>query len=396
MKNLAPAFVAGMLLLTLGCEEDAQSPSEVEPAPALAATQSLVFRLVTTGGQHTCGVTLGDRAYCWGDNFSGELGDGTTIDRLRPVPVAGGLRFAVVSAGANFTCGITTAQKAYCWGWNDSGMLGDGTRIDRHTPVAVRGGLLFRQIRPGARHTCGTTTTNIGYCWGANQYGQLGNNTTFRRATPTRVSGGLRFRRVIAGGAHSCGLTVSNQAYCWGYGREGQIGDGKTYLRLTPRAVAGGLTFRQVVPGYGHTCGVTLDHRAYCWGINEHGQIGDGTNVPSRLTPTAVAGPYRLTGLSAAGAHSCGVAEDKRAICWGWNLYGQLGNGSFTSRPVPLPTWVSGGLTFSEMGGGVASLHSCGITTTGEAYCWGGNFDGQLGDGTTTHHSTPVAVAAPA
>jgi alpha-tubulin suppressor-like RCC1 family protein len=173
------------------------------------------------------------------------------------------------------------------------------------------------------------------------------------------------------------------------------VGDGKTYLRFTPRAVSGGLTFKQVVPGGGHTCGLTTANRAYCWGINDHGQIGDGTNVANRLMPVVVAGPYRFIGVSAASAHNCGVLEDKRAACWGWNLYGQLGNGTFTSRPVSLVTLVSGDLTFSEMAGGMGSLHSCGLTPTGKAYCWGGNFDGQLGDGTTTHRTRPVAVASP-
>ena len=393
MKFSAPIFAA--VLIALGCREDAQAPNN-DPAPAATATQSMTFIVITSGTSHSCGVATDNRAYCWGDNFNGEIGDGTTTDRLKPTLVAGNLRFSVVSAGDNFTCGLTTLKKAYCWGWNDSGMLGDGTVIDRHMPVAVKGGLVFRQIRPGGRHTCGTTTSNLGYCWGANQYGQLGDGSEVtRRLTPSRVAGTLPFLRVIAGGFHSCGITTSNRAYCWGNGGSGQVGDGKTYLRFTPRAVAGGLSFKQVAPGYQHTCGVTTTDRAYCWGINDHGQIGDGTNVPNRLTPVAVSGPYLFIGVSAAEVHNCGVTQQKRAFCWGSNLYGQLGNGTSTSKPVPLVTNVSGGLTFSQVAGGLASLHSCGLTLTGKAYCWGGNFDGQLGDGSTTAHYTPVAVLAP-
>jgi alpha-tubulin suppressor-like RCC1 family protein len=396
MKALIHTLAAGLLLIALGCREDTQAPSAVEATPALAVTQALVFRSITAGSGYSCGVTLDDRAYCWGDNFSGELGDGTTIDRLRPVLVAGGLHFSTVSAGDNYTCGITTLQKAYCWGWNDQGMLGDGTTTDRHVPVPVKGGLAFMQIRPGDRHTCGTSTNNLGYCWGANQYGQVGDGSNvLRRLTPSRVAGTLRFIRVIAGGFHSCGLTTSNRAYCWGNGRSGQVGDGKTFLRFTPIAVAGGFSFKQVVPGGQHTCGVTTGDRAYCWGINSEGQIGDATNIANRLTPVAVAGPYLFIGVSAANEHNCGVTEQKRAVCWGWDLYGQLGNGTTTSKPVPLTTAVSGGLTFSQVAGGFASLHSCGLTPTGKAYCWGGNFDGQLGDGSRTTHSTPVAVLAP-
>jgi alpha-tubulin suppressor-like RCC1 family protein len=137
---------------------------------------------------------------------------------------------------------------------------------------------------------------------------------------------------------------------------------------------------------------VTTDHRAYCWGLNEHGQLGDGTTT-TRLRPVAVAGGQLFSGVSPAGAHTCGVTTVKKAYCWGWNLYGQLGNGTFTQRLSPIA--VAGGLLFSSVGGGVASLHTCGVTTSRAAYCWGGNFDGQLGDGTTTHHPVPVAVVGP-
>ena len=387
-------LAAGMLVLT-GCQQDTTGPSNPEDAPALAASSAgtLTFSMVSIGGSHSCGVTTDSRAYCWGDNSQGELGDGSTTDRSKPVLVAGGLRFSSVSAGNIYTCGLTTLKKAYCWGSNGLGQLGDGTTTERHTPVAVKGGLVFRQIRPGTQHTCGATTTNVGYCWGWNPYGQLGNGSTDTRLTPTRVAGSLKFLRVIAGGRHSCGLTTTNRAFCWGDGSEGQIGDGKTYLRYTPRAVAGGLAFKQLVAGGGHSCGVTTADRAYCWGMNDRGQLGIGTRATESLVPTAVAGGHHFAGVSPAFAHTCGVTTQQVMLCWGWNLYGQLNVDPVFYTKILSPISVRG--TFTSVGGGLGHSHTCGVSTSGTAYCWGANFDGQLGDGTITSHSEPQPVLSP-
>jgi alpha-tubulin suppressor-like RCC1 family protein len=396
IRAFCPVLVATVMSSLTACQKDVTSPSgpEISSDITAASTGGLIVSMVTIGSAHSCGLTLEGRAYCWGDNFFGQLGDGTKTDRLRPVAVAGGLLFSSVSAGDGYTCGLTTRQKAYCWGWNDKGMLGDGTTTDRLTPVPVKGGLLFRQIRPGARHTCGATTASVGYCWGSNGFGRLGDGSTVaQRLVPTRVAGSIKFLRVIAGGNHSCGLSTANKAFCWGYGREGQIGDGKPYLRYTPRGVAGGLAFKQVVPGYAHTCGVTTDDRAYCWGLNDQGQLGTGTGVTQSLVPAAVAGGHRFSGVSAASSHTCGVTTQQELWCWGWNLYGQLNVDPFFFTKIPSPILVPG--TFSRVAGGLGGLHTCAVTSGGAAYCWGGNFDGQLGDGTTTRHSNPTPVLPP-
>ena len=384
-----------ILVAAVGCQEEVTAPTSLEGAPALAtAATPLSFRQVTTAGLHSCGVTSDNRAYCWGRNAHGELGDGTTIDRTRPVAVLGGLRFVSVNAGDAFTCGVTTGEKAYCWGWNDSGMLGDGTTTNRLRPVAVKGGLLFRQIRPGSHFTCGATTSDKGYCWGSNENGKLGAGVLGgRRLVPSLVVGGVQFRRLIAGGGHACGLARSGKAYCWGGGNVGQIGDGNIVLgRPSPRAVAGGLTFIHLATGEAHSCGVTTAKRAYCWGDNAEGALGDGT-LTNRSVPTRVAGGDFYKAVSTLSHHTCGVTSLNDVLCWGYNLFGQVGNNRL---PVfRFPTQVSGSLKFSSVSGGIAAYHTCGIVTSGAAYCWGGNFSGQLGDGTTRNHSDPAPVLPP-
>ena len=397
---LAPAA----LLLLAGCR-DTSAPTDPGPAPALAAAASaaLSFRQVSAGSDYTCGVTTGDLAYCWGMNNLGQLGNGTTDNTATPVAVSGGLRFRQVEAGGGHACGVTTSDKAYCWGWNNLGQLGNGTSLNRSTPVAVSGGHSFRQVSAGQFHSCGVATDGRAWCWGYNKQGQLGDGSTFkRRQKPVQVDLAGDFRVVSAGALHSCGVTTANRAFCWGDGSSGQIGDNNTVTRRTPRAVAGTLRFLEVIAGETQrsagyfSCGVTTDNRAFCWGGNFDGELGDGTTT-TRLKPRAVAGGIRFAQVSPGADHACGVSTGNVAYCWGFNYFGQLGDGGPQGDPANVhrsPFAVVGGKLFASVAAG--RVHSCGVTPTGAAYCWGGDTAGQLGDGTADFGtSTPGAVVGP-
>lgn len=387
--SAAPAlFVAAV-----GCREDAEAPSAPEATPlAASATHTLAFYQVSAGGQHTCGITTDNRAYCWGENSGGQVGDGSTTDRLAPVAVAGTRRFRQVSAGDHFTCGVTTDYRAYCWGGGHAGELGDGTGTTHLRPVPVAGGHRFREVDAGDFHSCAVSYPDRhAYCWGYNADGESGDGTTTNpHLTPVAVSGGHEFRQVRAGGRHTCGVTTSREAFCWGENLYGEIGDGSEGVpRIIPTLVAGGRRFVQVDVGISHSCGVTPHDRAFCWGYGGNGQVGDGGST-RRLTPVAVAGGLSFERVSAGDHHTCGETTSNRTYCWGDNDGGQLGDRTKITRLTPVA--VVGGHFFSQLSAG--AWHTCARTPAAVAYCWGDGGNGRLGNGSTRDRVRPVAVAS--
>jgi alpha-tubulin suppressor-like RCC1 family protein len=252
--------------------------------------------------------------------------------------------------------------------------------------------LSFRQVSAGGLHTCGVAEDGRTYCWGFGASGQLGNGSTEERDAPVAVIGGLSFRQVSAGNDFTCGVTTDDRGYCWGFNARGQLGDGTETKRFVPVAVAGNLRFRQVSAGDSHTCAVTTDQRAYCWGLLTDDMpvaLGDGSTVGS-ATPVRVSGGLAFRQVSAGVGHSCGVTTSDEAFCWGDNQYGQVGDGAASASNRLTPSRVAGTRRFRQVDAGV--FHTCAVTLAYRAFCWGDNHAGQLGDGTTTPRTAPRAV----
>ena len=358
----------------------------ISPSPSAAASRPFVASTITSGDSHTCAITTAGAAYCWGANESGQLGDGTEdTDRLQPTAVLGGLKFASISASEDHTCALTSTGTAYCWGDNGYGQLGDGTSINRLRPTLVLGGLKFQMVISGDYHSCGLTTTGAAYCWGRNDDGQIGDGTEDTdRLRPTAVLGGLKFTYLNAGRQHTCALTSAATAYCWGDNGDGQLGDGTNVDRLSPTNVGGGLKFSVIDAGDSATCALTSAGAAYCWGYDQGGSLGTGV-MEDKLTPTLVIGGLTFISISSGDDHMCGLTTTGAAYCWGEGGDGELGDGTVSDSETAGPRAVIGGHTFTSVmaNGHNSGNQSCGITTTGDAYCWGNNGYGQLGIGTT-------------
>lgn len=349
----------------------------------------LTFVQISAGQGHTCGVTVADRAYCWGLNSTGQLGDGTTADRVIPVAVASSEAFEQVSAGVFHTCGTTTGNEVFCWGWNSSGQLGDGSTADSPTPVSVASAESFTEVSAGREHTCGLTAADEIYCWGLNSDGRLGDNTTTDSPTPVAVSSGESFAGLDAGARHTCALNTAGEPLCWGRNAEGQIGDASTTDRSIPTAVSTGETFVQVTGGGAHTCGVADTGDLYCWGSNSSFQLGDGTST-LRTSPVAVSTAESFVQVSAGWiGHTCAVNDTAETFCWGENGLAELGSGATVPvRTSPFGVFTTDPFAHVSAGGN----HTCGVSGADEAFCWGANSVGNLGDGTTLLRSAPVRV----
>jgi len=350
---------------------------------------------VSTGGFHTCAVTSAGGVKCWGDNEEGQVADGTTTERDSPVDVAGLTSgVAAVAAGRLHTCALTSAGGVKCWGDNEYGQLGDGTTLDRHTPVDVSGfpnGVAA--VGAGGSHTCALTASGGVKCWGDNEYGQLGDGTTVDRNTPVSVSGFTSgVGAVAAGGFHTCALTASGGVECWGSNAYGGLGDGTTTDRYTPLDVFG-LTsgVAAVAAGDFYTCALTTSQGVQCWGSNAHGELGDGT-TEERHAPIDVRGLANgVTAVTVGQEHTCALTSVGGVKCWGYNDFGQLGDGTMKERHTPVNVR---GLTRGVIAIAAGVDHTCALTSAGGVKCWGDNHDGQIGDNDAcgTRCATPVQV----
>jgi alpha-tubulin suppressor-like RCC1 family protein len=347
------------------------------------------FTSITVGNGHTCGLSPQGRAYCWGFNGFGELGDGTISTRDVPTRVKGNLIFSQIVAAGFHTCGITPDGVAYCWGDNQSGELGDGTKNPRLEPTAVIGGRQFLSIVTGDRHTCGLVGINP-FCWGSDLNDQGANDGRADNTQPTQVKRNMTFEfvQVATGWQHSCGRQADGTVRCWGWNHYGQRGVGSLQQDDGAYPTAGnGMVFASVHAGDRFTCARTAAGVAWCWGYNVSGQLGDGTTA-QRVSPVAVSGNIGFTQLAAGMAHACGISQSGPAFCWGSNELGQLGDGTSTDRLTP--ALVGGSVQFTQIAAGVN--HSCGLAADGQAYCWGYNESGQLGDDSRTQRLLPVRV----
>jgi alpha-tubulin suppressor-like RCC1 family protein len=246
------------------------------------------------------------------------------------------------------------------------------------------------QVSAGIYHSCASTEAGTVYCWGLNETGQLGDNTLGSTPLPTQARGAVpAFRSVGASYVSSCALAADGRVFCWGSNENGALGTGgATGGSPVPTAIGGSLRFASLSVGGLHACALTAAGVAYCWGFNRFGQLGNGTTTDA-AGPVAVPGAPAFRSLSAGYLHTCAVTFDDQLYCWGLNEFGQVGAGGPGDHPRPLRVGNLPAVRQVSAGG----LHTCAVGTAGQLHCWGFNRFGQLGTNSTTDQVAPVPVA---
>jgi hypothetical protein len=360
-------------------------------SPARAETAAWA---VSSGYSHACGVKTDHTLWCWGSNDSGQLGDNTTTNRPTPVQVTAlGSSVAEVSVGDLYTCARKTDHTLWCWGNNASGQLGNGSADDALTPTQVTAlGTNVAEVSAGDLFACARLTDGTLSCWGS---GPLGNGTSTPSLVPVQVTSlGTTVARISTGDGAACVRKTDGTLWCWGYNSFGIVGDGTTNDQLSPEQITAlGTGVVEVSVGDLFACAAKTDGTVWCWGTNDKGELGDGTTT-SHFTPAAVGTlPTLANTVAANGRHACATMTDGRLYCWGWNGAGQLGDGSTTDRHTPVQVTSLGPTIFGASAG--VNQNTCGAAFDGGVWCWGSDSFGQIGDGAGVTRTTPVRVLAP-
>ncbi|MFH1173689.1 MAG: LamG-like jellyroll fold domain-containing protein, partial [archaeon] len=372
---------------------------------------------ITTGGVHTCGIRANDSyILCWGDNTYGQLGNGSTGGNSHnPIPINDTSAYLMVSASNVHTCAIrANDSRVLCWGDNQRGQLGDGTTTDKLNPTLINDTAAYTQVGvggwPSAPNTWGTTcgiraNDSRVLCWGSNTYGQLGDGTEDTdRINPTLINTTSSFSSISVGGDSTCGIRANDsRVLCWGLNGNGQLGDGSTTQKNNPTLINDTsaysmITIESFSNGIGVTCGIRAnDSRVLCWGDNSMGQVGIGSATGNEPNPKQTTDTAAYSWITVSITDACGIrANDSRVLCWGIDYVGEGGHGDATERDSPVLIDDTASYVIVDAGGDNSaafnSFSTCGVLLNGTAKCWGGNYYYELGDGTNTQRNSPVYV----
>lgn len=407
---------------------------------------------LAAGNHHTCALLDDGTVRCWGANYLGQLGNGTTGPATclsgsfafgcatTPVVVSELTDAKDISLGNYHTCAVRHGGSLKCWGLNDNGQLGLGTSAgpeqctgsDYSLPcskvpasVTALSGVISGSAADES-HTCAALTGGSIRCWGldAGQFGTAEVQTTcgepaFTCATaPLPVPDIDGVRSVRSATFHTCALRTDRSVWCWGYSIVGEIGNGSPTQSLTPVPVSNLADAVALASGSSHSCAIRADKTVWCWGSNSLGQLGTGSNVgpstcegpteppfdiPCSAVPVPVSDLTAAVAISVGGTHACAVLEGGSVACWGANQYGQLGVGTTSGPTTCLAGWDGTPVACSPVPLVVPNLHdvisvaaggehTCAGLADGSVRCWGWNLSGQLGNGTTVDAAEPVVV----
>jgi alpha-tubulin suppressor-like RCC1 family protein/trehalose-6-phosphatase len=350
---------------------------------------------VEGGNRHSLALMSDGTVRAWGSNIEGALGVGSSVDdSLIPIPIVGLTGVTAISAGDGHSLALMNNGTVKGWGENIFGGVGSGDNVDHYSPVNVLDFNGASAISAGGFFSIALKTDGTVWGWGKNDMGQLGDGTTTNRLLPVQVVGLTGVLAISAGQSHSLALKSNGTVVAWGLNDLGQLGDGTTTNRLLPVPVVGLTGVSAVSVGEAHSLALLNDGSVRAWGSNFFGELGDGTTT-NRQTPVQVSGLNNVQALAAGGYFSVAFKKDGMVWAWGSGNDGQIGDGTTIHRQTPVQVKGFDGVGFLDNVLAISSSqdHSLVLRNNGTVGAWGYNGFGQIGDGTTISRLTPVPVA---
>ncbi|MEW6486934.1 MAG: Ig-like domain-containing protein, partial [Thermodesulfobacteriota bacterium] len=427
MERVLRAGLALVLCACLGSVAPLEAPASVLPQ-------------VSAGSTHAAALTADGVLWTWGNNGSGQLGDGTGTSRNYPHQVGELGDWRAVAAGASHTVALKADGTLWAWGQNNYAQLGDGTFQSRYVPTQIGAESDWQAIAAGSSHTLALKSDGTLWAWGYNWSGQLGDGTTQDRSVPTRIGDDGDWQAIAAGGNYSLALKADGSLWAWGYNYYGQLGDGTTQNRVVPTRVGSRTDWKAIAGNGGDTLALRKDGSLWAWGSNWYGQLGDGTTA-QRGVPTPVGADADWKAVTVGGRHVIALKADGSLWGWGENSTGQLGSDLLGERVAPVrlsdengwvaaaaggtftvalkndgTVWVCGDNWYGQLGNGLPiyrdvpgsmrddwsqvavgkSRFTLAVASDGSLWAWGENGSGQLGNGSTVGWAVPGRVGADA
>lgn len=398
--------ILGLLILTAGCAPPEGAVGEGRQAERYDGSYRRTEpQMLSAGLGHACTVHQSDgKVYCWGENYSSQLGDGATAFFSAPVLASRVTTpMVAISAGGGHTCGLTTGGEVQCWGSNSSGQVGNGTTGGTvRDPASILTSVV--DIAAGKAHTCALLASGVVKCWGANDHRQLGDGTTVSlRNVPVTVdledqTGHSMVDDIVdltAGDYHTCALRADGSTLCWGERSAGQVGAAGAIYPSNTGSLEG-VEAAGISAGGSHTCAVQADGTVWCVGNNTYAQLGIATTdnaahfYPSQVLKWNTEPLTDVVSVSAGFEHTCALVKGGTIYCWGRNQWGQIG---YNATNTPFDRAVR----FTDIDDAVAvdagKDFTCVVRANNAVSCWGRNNTAQLGGGfSTTYNVNPLSV----
>ncbi|MDR6966721.1 alpha-tubulin suppressor-like RCC1 family protein/ligand-binding sensor domain-containing protein [Flavobacterium arsenatis] len=343
------------------------------------ATPTYCFEKIAGGRNFTLAIKSDGTLWAWGNNSYGQLGDGTTVNKLVPTQISTSTDWESVSAGFGHSVAIKNNGTLWTWGFNLQGQLGDGTNTNKTVPTQIGTATNWEIVEARGQHNIAKKSNGTLWAWGSNSFSQLGDGTAINRYSPIQIGTATNWQSIGTGGAHSMAIKTDGTLWCWGFNSNGQVGDGTATNRYVPTQIGTATNWKSVTGGSYFTIATKTNNSLWTWGRNYNGELGLN-DTTDRSVPTQVGTATNWDKIAAGEDHALASRTYGALFAWGYDSVGQVGNGSSTEN-VLAPTLLLNVQSWISLKAG--GTHSLAIDNEGKLYTWGNNSEGQLGNGST-------------